>query len=183
MPTKISLQIDLPGLTGDSVRQTFFPPELDGRRCVDAVARAADLVSSGIREGSSLVEVVSEDSAAFTKTITCVQADATAADIVSIGGVDLEVVAATPGADEFVVGASNTSMATNLTAAINANATLNRVLVATSLVGVVTLRPLVGGGAWFPVLTLTATVGSGTPFAFASTNGSAVVRVLFENGV
>jgi hypothetical protein len=86
-------------------------------------------------------------------------------DIVTVEGIDLKAVASAPGADEFEVGSTIKDSIANLTAAINANASINAVYTATKTNTTFTLTEIAAGGGDTPgVITVigTGVVTSGT---------------------
>lgn len=97
-------------------------------------------LAGGSKRGAVTVTVATGgDSTKASATVTCDQASVSAPDTITIGDTVLTLVASSPGTDEFLAGASDTEMATNLAAAINAQASLRQVLAATSAAGVVTI--------------------------------------------
>jgi phage tail sheath gpL-like len=76
---------------------------------------------------------------AASGTLTLTYNSITASDTVVIAGVTLTAVTGTPSTDEFKKETSATKTASNLVAAIQANATLNAILDASSALGVVTV--------------------------------------------
>jgi len=90
-------------------------------------------------------------------TVTC--ASVLAADTVTINGVVLTAVNGTPAADQFDMSGDATAEAVSLVAAINANATLAGMVLASNVAGVVTVTALNGGV-------------SGNSITLASSNGT-----------
>jgi phage tail sheath gpL-like len=87
---------------------------------------------------ASITIEIDVDPAKASGTVTC--ASVQAADTVTIDGVVLTAVSGTPAADEFDISGTNTAAAASLVAAINANATLDGRVTATSALGVVTVQ-------------------------------------------
>ena len=94
-------------------------------------------LNSGALLGKVFVQGSTANPVAASGTIT--QVSTVSTNTVTIGGVTL-----TAGTDWVVTG-SDTEKATNLAAAINANATLNKIVVATSATNVVTITALQQG--------------------------------------
>lgn len=81
-----------------------------------------------------------------TATVTCAYASAVDnTDTVTIGGTALTARTSATLTSEFTIGASNSAMATNLAAAINANATLQKIVRATASGAVVTITSVYPG--------------------------------------
>lgn len=99
----------------------------------------------------------------------------TADDVVSIGEIDLTAVASSPSTDEFLFGTSDADTAANLAAAINAQATLKQVVVATASAAVVTVA--FTPGVLASVVPIAFTVDSGTPFTAGSATGTSTRTV------
>ena len=115
--------------------------QTDGR---DFCARVQNLFA-GLAAGTrtARVDLLVEDITSGDRasaTITCTQASAATGDSVTIGGQTFTIVASSPTAGStFLAGASDSAMATNLAATINANAALLGVLTASASSGVVTI--------------------------------------------
>jgi len=90
-------------------------------------------------------------------TVTC--ASVLANDTVTINGVVLTAVNGTPAANQFDMSGNATAEAASLVAAINANATLAGLVLASNVAGVVTVEALNGGL-------------SGNAISLASSNGT-----------
>lgn len=93
----------------------------------------------GGKSGHLTVSVEDSTAAKASAEITVSQADAVADDTVTIGGVVLTAKSSGASTDEFNIGASDAALATNLAAAINAQATLSQVVTASSAADVVTV--------------------------------------------
>lgn len=125
-------------------------------------------LNSGVLQGSIDVNYSTTDPAAASQTTTCDQSAATADDVVTIIGVDLTAKASGASTDEFNIGSTDAEMATNLGAAINAQATLSKYFTATVSAAVVTVTCNFKGSIGNYLIASTATVNSGTPFAFSN---------------
>lgn len=110
-------------------------------------------------------------------TLTC--ATVVATDTCAVAGVTFTAVAdnATPTATQFRIGTDDTSCAANLAAAINANATTSQYVIATSALGVVTIKALNAGvvgnliaisGGQSTITASAATLASGAGGSYAS---------------
>lgn len=106
------------------------------------VKRLADYLRAGAGGVKGMTVTVEASPVAASTTITCDQASAVAGtDEVTIGGFSCASVAASPTVTdgEWLVGASDTDMATNLAAAINGATNLKGIVTATSAAAVVTV--------------------------------------------
>lgn len=88
-------------------------------------------------------------------------------ETMSVCGVTLTAVSGTPTGNQFQIGADATATATNLRNLINSQSTLNKIVVATSNAGVVTLTCLVPGVIGNG-LQLSESLSNATITAFAS---------------
>ena len=101
-------------------------------------------VDGGVAGREAMVRAVIATVAAHA-TATLVQASISDGDTITIGGTALTARTAPTLTSEFAIGASDTAAATNLAAAINANATLQKFVWAKSSAGVVTLTSVFPG--------------------------------------
>lgn len=102
-------------------------------------------VISGINSGSVTVQASSADPVQASGTITLTHASIAADDTVTVLGVTLTAKASGAVANQFNIGANATADAVALAACINANATIAQALVATSALGVVTIKAITPG--------------------------------------
>lgn len=170
MTVHAMMVVELPDQVIASVRERLNGADagqsLSGwRHLLGAVAGISDLFRASVR---SIIA-----SACATATIGCDQSDAVDnTDTVTIAGVELAVVAAPADTSEFAKGADDIEFAANLVAAIHANATLAKLVRATTDgVDTVTVTALVPG----PIgnfLTLTE-VGNGFTVSGAVFSGGA----------
>lgn len=110
---------------------------------VRAVAAELGGVLNGARKAKVRTVLAS---ACASGTLTCDQsATVNDTDVATIGGVALAVKASPSTTAQFAKGAGNTAMAKNLAACINGNATLAKIVRATSSGAVVTITALVPG--------------------------------------
>lgn len=101
--------------------------------------------AGGVDKHTAYMRVVLA-SACSTGTVTCDRASTVDdTDTVTIGGTALAVKASPTTTAQFAKGASDTAMATNLANCINANATLAKIVRASSSAGVVTITCLYPG--------------------------------------
>ncbi len=117
----------------------------DSRNAVLALANYLRAGATGVR---GIKVEVEQSPAAASQTITCDQASAVAAtDEVTIGGISCASVAADPTVTdgEWLLGADDDAMATNLAAAINGHSTLGLIVSATAASAVVTVTARVPG--------------------------------------
>lgn len=110
--------------------------ELAGLKIVDFMKK----VVSGSHPASVLTRI---NSVKATGTITLSSHVAT--DTVTVNGITFTCVASGATGNQYNVGADDTATAVNLVAALNANTTLDGMIVATSALGVVTVTALVPG--------------------------------------
>lgn len=155
----------------------------------NAVSIAERLVLASDKGGIACAKLAAllEESASTTKrnvelhtggtsvAITVDDSAITVNDVVSIGEIDLTAVASNPSTDEFVFGSSDAATASNLAAAINAQATLKQVAVATASGAVVSVA--FTPGVLASVVPITFTVDSGTPFTAGSPTGTSTRTV------
>lgn len=104
--------------------------------CV-ALSNYFDAMGAGNRDGSFTVEVSSGDEVAATGTVTF--SSFAAADTFTIGTQTFTASASPSGANQFLVTGGDTVAAAAAVVAINAHASLKRVVTATSALGVITL--------------------------------------------
>lgn len=110
--------------------------ELAGLKIVNFMKK----VVSGSHPASVLTRI---NSVKATGTITLSSHVAT--DTVTVNGITFTCVASGATGNQYNVGADDTATAVNLVAALNANTTLDGMIVATSALGVVTVTALVPG--------------------------------------
>lgn len=132
-----------------------------------AVSRYFKDLAAGRQRAAFKLQSSPDDPVAPTQTITCDQSAATADDVVSILGIDLTAKASGASTDEFNIGDNDTDLATNLAAAINAQATLSKFMTAESAAAVVTITLHYSGSLGDYLQTSSSTVSSGTPFSFS----------------
>lgn len=126
----------------------------------------------------------SEAPVAASGTLTLVSAIAT--DAVTIGTITLTATS-TPTTDLHweIDGADDTADAASLAAAINANPTLSKIVVATSALGVVTITALQKGvvGNMIPLSSADATITASAAFLTGGTGGACSASVTYAAGL
>lgn len=132
------------------------------------LSRIFQNLASGHSSGCTLKVSNLSGQTQATGTVTC--ASVSAADTVTIGNIVFTAEASGATGNQFNVGGTDTITATNLAAAINANATLSKFLVATSALGVVTL-------------TCTNLGALGNLLQLSSSNNTRLAVVGFASGV
>lgn len=147
---------------GDVLRSSS--PRVNTRKVINYL----EGLSSGAQRGSARIMAGSAVFAAATQTITCTQSAATANDTITILGVTLTAKSSGATGAQFNIGASNTAMADNMAAAINANATLSKYVLAAAATGVVTLTTFAKGELMNVLAGTTVSVNSGTPMVATS---------------
>ena len=130
-------------------------------------------LKGGALQGSVDVNYSTTDPVAASQTITCDQSEATADDVVTIIGIDLTAKASGASTDEFNIGSTDAEMATNLGAAINAQATLSKYFTATVSAAVVTVTSNFKGSIGNYLIASVATVNASTPFTFSNSGSFA----------
>jgi phage tail sheath gpL-like len=134
--------------------------------------------SCGALTGSVYVSGSTSDPAAASATLTLVSAIAT--DAITIGTVTMTATSTpTTNLHWEIDGADDTADAASLAAAINANPTLSKVVVATSAAGVVTVTALVKGvvGNQIPISSADSTITASGAFLTGGTGGTNVADV------
>lgn len=127
-------------------------------------------INSGIVDASVDVHQSSTDPVAAAGTITLTYANIDADDTVTVANVELTAKASgANGTTQFNKTTDATVTATNLKNCINANTTLNKIVVATSALGVVTVASVVKG-----------LIGNG--LALATSDATAFALVAFTGG-
>lgn len=140
---------------------------------LNRIIRLLKGLASGALQGTIELQDSSTDPVAASQTITCDQSAATADDTVDILGVTLTAKASGASTDEFNIGSTDAEMATNLAAAINAQTTLAKYVSASASAAVVTVTLLMKGSLGNYLVASSATVNSGTPFAFSNSGSFA----------
>lgn len=136
----LKLQLSLPNYDKATLARDY---QLKSRhQNINALVNLFEKANSGLAHGSgnSLAITVLDDQTQAIGTVTC--ASVSAADTVTIGNVSFTAVTGTPTASQFKVGVSDTADALSLVTAINAKASLNPYLLASSALGVVTLTTI-----------------------------------------
>jgi phage tail sheath gpL-like len=155
-------------ITSERVNQTTLVKSGQARGNVQRVTDLLQALVHGAAQGDVVVTVGSSDPVAASQTITCAQADATANDTISLLGQTLTAKASgANGTTQFDIGASNSEMATNLAACINANTTLTKYAVASASSAVVTVTLRYRGALGNLMRITSVTVGGGTPFTLS----------------
>lgn len=134
--------------------------------------------SCGALVGAVYVSGSTSAPAAASATLTLVSAIAT--DAITIGTITMTATSTpTTNLHWEIDGASDTLDAASLAAAINANPTLSKVVVATSATNVVTVTALVKGvvGNQIPISSADATITASAAFLEGGTGGSNVADV------
>lgn len=142
------------------------------QKCLLNASKLLAALASGSVVGNAYVQRSSSDPVAASGTFTI--ASAVATDAITIGTVTLTA-SSTPGADEWEIdGSGNAADAASLAAAINAHATLSKVVVASSSGAVVTVTALQRGlvGNQIPISSADATITASGAFLTGGTGGS-----------
>ena len=136
-----------------------------GRRAADAISSLTERVASGISRGKIYATVLDNSATYATGNIACTRANA-AGDSVTFtyGGV---AIALTEGVD-FLRGASDTTCAANLAAAINAHPVLGQIFLAAGSTGNCGLTALIPTAI---PQDIAMTTSDGTAFSFTQLNG------------
>jgi len=144
------------------------------QRCLKNAANLLNAIASGSTETSEVtVQRSDTDPVAASATLTLVSAIAT--DAITIGTITMTATSSpTLTTDWEIDGADDTADAASLAAAINANPTLSKVVVATSAAGVVTVTALQKGlvGNQIPISSADATITASGAFLTGGTGGS-----------
>lgn len=168
------------------------------RTSVSELVRGASSDTEGVMELAQLlkraatgveglevdVQYSSVDPVAASGTLTLVSAVAT--DAITIGTVTMTATSTPTLATHWEIdGADDDADAASLAAAINANTTLNKIVVATVAANVVTITALQKGlvGNFIPMTSADATItASGTGFLEGGTGGAANAAVQYNLG-
>src|SRR5574342_144439 len=125
-------------LPSQTVKERYVGDHHNPTRSLNLLINYLAAVAGGSAPGKVLLFQDSGDGTQAAGNIACTQANATAGDTVTIAGV-VFTVRASPSSEaslgEFAAGASDTAMAANLAAAINAHPALKGVLTAAGSVG------------------------------------------------
>lgn len=118
-----------------------------------------------------------------TNTLTLTYASISNNDTVVIAGTTLTCVTGTPSGAQFKKETDATTTATNLKVLVNANTTLNKLMVASSAAGVVTLTLITFGaiGNQTPLVGSTGIVVGAAAFA-SGAGGAEVANVSYSRG-
>lgn len=151
--------------------QTYKDLAVVRRASVVVIANLLYAIVSGAKRGSIYMQQSAADPVASAATITITHANVAAADTVTVLGQVYTARASGAVANEFNIGADATADAVNLAAALNANATFASLAVATSALGVVTIRLRTPGviGNYLAALA----TSKGTAFALSNFSGGA----------
>lgn len=167
MSSVLTIQIKQTAAAANSISSDYVAPGNDPKDGAAKLVNYLNALAGGSDSGQVVLLLEDDNGVTSSNTVTCSRSSVSNGDIVSIGGVDLTAVSASPGTDEFLVGANDTELATNLAGAINAQVELSKYLLAVPAAGVVTVTSKSPGTA-ANLITFTATVTSGTPFVFGS---------------
>lgn len=144
------------------------------QRCLKNAANLLNAIASGSIETSQVtVQRSDTDPVAASGTFTLVSAIAT--DAITIGTITMTATSTpTTNLHWEIDGADDAADAASLAAAINANPTLSKVVVATSAAGVVTVTALQKGlvGNQIPISSADATITASGAFLTGGTGGS-----------
>jgi hypothetical protein len=111
---------------------------------IRAVRNELNAIDGGVAGREAMVRIILATVAA-SATATLVQASISAADTITIGGTALTARVTPTLTSEFAIGTTDTESGTNLKNAINANATLQKFVWASSVLGVVTITSVYPG--------------------------------------
>jgi phage tail sheath gpL-like len=126
-----------------TVKDLLLKPSSKPRMAMVFLSRFFDALSLGNRSAKVVTQVNSGDAVAATGTVTL--SSFVADDTVTIGTQVFTAKVSPSGANQFALGASDTTAAAALAAKINAHTSLTSVVTATSALGVVTLTAAVAG--------------------------------------
>lgn len=139
----------------------------------DNLVRLINLLSGfacgAFDRGAVFVQGSTSDPVAAAATVTITHANVTNADTVTIANTVITAATSGNGTTSWTIGADATADAVAMAACINANTTLNKQLVATSALGVVTLTALPKG-----------VIGNG--LGLATSDATAFALVAFAGG-
>jgi len=154
MAINFNILMSVPETDADLKEKLMLVLSDDPKRHLIKLASYLEAAAGGLGSLSARLQV---SAVKASGTVTC--ASVQAADTVTINGVVLTAVSGAPAADQFDISGNDTADAVSLVAAINANATLAGLVLASSALGVVTIEALNGGL-------------SGNAITLASSNGS-----------
>jgi phage tail sheath gpL-like len=162
----------------------FIGEASNPRQGVQKLKQFLKSVESGAEPASIVVQRGSANPVAATGTLTLTYNSITNGDTCVIAGVTLTCVTGTPGTGEFKKETDATKVATNLVAAINANATLAALVVPSSALGVVTLTALQAGvcGNQYTIVGSAGMVASAAKMA-GGAGGALTTAVTFSRGL
>lgn len=140
MAINFNLLLSVPESAADLKSKLILDVNDDPKRRLVKLADYLVAAAAGLGSLSARLQVAAVKASG---TVTC--AAVNAADTVTINGVVLTAVNGAPAADQFDMSGSATAEATSLVAAINANATLAGLVLASNVAGVVTIEALNGG--------------------------------------
>lgn len=156
-----------------SIKTKAQPTAASGNRMkqvtLDHAVNLLNGINSGIVDASVDVHQSFSDPAAAAATITITHANVTNGDTTTICNTAITAATSGNGTTSWTIGADATADATALKNCINANTTLNKIVVATSAAGVVTVTAVVKG--------LT-----GNGLALATSDATAFALVAFTGG-
>lgn len=138
-----------------------------------------DAIACGNSQAGSSIEVLDAGTYA-SGTFTIAAGNLSAADSVTVAGVSFAAVASGATGTQFNIGGSALLTATNLAAVINANATVNKYVIATvsgSTTGIVTLTAR-SPGALGNLVTLAKSAVNGTVSGAALAGGNATAPTI-----
>jgi hypothetical protein len=138
------------------------------QKCLANASNLLKGLASGTVDGSVDVHYSATDGVAASGTITITHANVTNNDTTTIANTVITAATSGNGTTSWTIGADATADATAMAACINANTTLNKIVVATSALGVVTVtsvvKGLIGNG-------LALTTSDATAFALVAFTG------------
>ena len=140
-----------------------------GQKALIRLSRYLGRLALKTKRASMAVQVQNGDGVQASVTVTA--ASVQAADTVTINGITLTATAGSTSTTAFHIGVSDTADALALKTCINSNTTLNKSVIATSALGVCTVKALTAGAF-------------GKGYTAASSNGTrlAVSASPFQNG-
>jgi hypothetical protein len=140
MAINFNLLLSVPETAADLKEKLRLELNDDPKARLNALAQYLVAAAAGLGSASVRAQVAAVKASG---TVTC--ASVLAADTVTINGVVLTAVNGSPAADQFDMSGNATAEAVSLVSAINANATLAGLVLASNVAGVVTVEALNGG--------------------------------------
>jgi hypothetical protein len=155
--------------TNNSISSADFNEASNKQKSLANAAVLLKGLASGAVNGKVDVHYSATDGVAAAATITITHANVSNNDTTTIANTVITAATSGNGTTSWTIGADATADATALAACINANTTLNKIVIATSAAGVVTVTSVVKG-----------LIGNG--LALATSDATAFALVAFASG-